>query len=242
MGRRRDTPDFRRSNKFFALDYHPTQAECALTRRIVASTGAREREALGQRLLDNVCRTLGIERARLRVLDEHQPHRMRGGRLAYKEYGVYYFANGAIGIANLTAVRGQVVAGKTFLDTLLHELMHHVDRKLLGIPSTPHSPGFYARIENLKAGLMGAKGKERPQTPPAAWRKPPNLRAAFDAALGGEQAACEAPRGTPATQAPQPARKSEKPPRSRTPPRSAPQPAEETTPPEPDPQLGFDFS
>ena len=39
--------------------------------------------------------------------------------------------------------------------------MHHIDRKFLRIPSTPHSPGFYARIEDLKSKLMRKKGGER---------------------------------------------------------------------------------
>ena len=159
MGRRRDTPDFTRSNKIPALEYHPAPGERELTGRLIASTSAREREALGQKLLDNICRNLKIPRARLRVFEERQPHKLRGGKLAYKLYGVYRCDSAVIEIANLTSIRKQVVAGKTFLDTLIHELMHHIDRKLLRIPSTPHSPGFYARIEDLKAKLMRTRGR-----------------------------------------------------------------------------------
>lgn len=182
MGRRRDTPDFIRSNGLPSLNYRPSPQERELSRRLIASTRASEREDLGQKLLDSVCRAMKIPPARLRVLDDRQPHKLRGGKLAYKEYGVYYFENGTIGIANLTAVREQVVAGKTFFDTLVHELMHHVDRKLLGIPSTPHSPGFYARIDDLKARLARAKGRERPPAKRAAWERPENLKAALETA------------------------------------------------------------
>ena len=182
MGRRRDTPDFMRSNKLPALEYQPAAEERELTGKLIASTSAHEREVLGQQLLDNICRALKISRTRLRVSDERQPHKLRGGKLAYKLYGVYYCENAVIEIANLTSIRKQVVAGKTFLDTLIHELMHHIDRKFLRIPSTPHSPGFYARIEDLKAKLMRMKGGERASPQEAAWERPKDLTAALEAA------------------------------------------------------------
>ena len=145
MGRRCDTPDFKRSNKIPALEYQPASRDRELTSILIASTSASEREALGQKLLDNICRSLRIPRTRLRVFEERQPHKLRGGKLAYKLYGVYYCENATIEIANLTSIRKQVVAGKTFLDTLIHELMHHIDRKFLRIPSTPHSPRLSTR-------------------------------------------------------------------------------------------------
>lgn len=183
MGRRRDTPDFTRSNKLPALEYQPTSRERELTSRLIASTSAKEREALGQKLLDEICRSLKISRAHLHVFEERQPHKLRGGKLAYKLYGVYRCDSAVIEIANLTSIRKQVVAGKTFLDTLIHELMHHIDRKFLRIPSTPHSPGFYARIEDLKTKLMRGRGGERASPQEAAWERPKNLKAALETAV-----------------------------------------------------------
>ena len=183
MGRRRDTPDFTRSNKIPALEYQPKARERELTRKLIASTSAREREALGQNLLDNICRRLKISRARLRVFEERQPHKLRGGRLAYKLYGVYHCDSAVIEIANLTSIRKQVVAGKTFLDTLVHELMHHIDRKFLRIPSTPHSPGFYARIEDFKAKLMRGRSADRTSPQEAAWEKPYKPHGALETAV-----------------------------------------------------------
>ncbi len=181
MGRRRDTPDFMRSNKLPALEYRPAAQERELTGKLIVSTSADEREALGQKLLDNICRSLKIPRARLRVFEKRQPHKLHGGKLAYKLYGVYHCDSALIEIANLTSIRKQVVAGKTFLDTLIHELMHHIDRKFLRIPSTPHSPGFYARIEDLKTKLMRMKGGERASSQDAPWERPRDLTAALEA-------------------------------------------------------------
>ena len=182
MGRRRDTPDFIRSDKFPKLVYRPTVGERELTRNLIASTSADERESLGQKLLDNICRSLNIPRTRLRVFEKRQPHKLRGGKLAYKLYGTYNCETAVIEIANLTSVRKQVVAGKTFLDTLIHELMHHIDRKFLRIPSTPHSPGFYKRIEDLKTKLMRTKSGERASRQETAWERPKDLTAALEAA------------------------------------------------------------
>ena len=179
MSQRQNSPDFERSSRIRSLPYQAAR-ERALSRRLVASERAAEREALGQRLLNAICQGLRLPPVRLRVLESHQPHRMRDGVLAYKEYGAYYLEDHAISIANLTAVRGKVVAGKTFFDTLIHEFMHHLDRKLLKIPSTPHSPGFYQRVEEMKRKLLRDDA-----LPPVGrgtpWQKPPkNLLGALE--------------------------------------------------------------
>ena len=86
----------------------------------------------------------------------------------------YYLDEQVIRIANLTAVRGKVVAGKTFFDTLIHEFMHHIDRKLLNLPSTPHSPGFYNRIDDLKRKLLGGGPAASPEESRGGqWEAPP---------------------------------------------------------------------
>ncbi|MFC1492150.1 hypothetical protein ACFLQ0_06155, partial [Nitrospinota bacterium] len=145
MGRRRNTPDYNRSNRIPALKVKPTTEERSIAEALIRTERAGPREAYGQKLLNALCQRLRVPPPRLRVQDAHQPHKKYDGRLSYKEYGAYYLDEQVIRIANLTAVRGKVVAGKTFFDTLLHEFMHHIDRKLLKIPSTPHSPGFYSR-------------------------------------------------------------------------------------------------
>ena len=49
----------------------------------------------------------------------------------------------------LTAKRGQVVAYRTFLRTLLHELCHHLDYDLLRLRDSLHTHGFYQRESSL---------------------------------------------------------------------------------------------
>ena len=48
-----------------------------------------------------------------------------------------------------TAQRRQVVAFKTFLRTLLHELGHHLDYEYLHLKDSFHTEGFYKRESSL---------------------------------------------------------------------------------------------
>ena len=61
-----------------------------------------------------------------------------------------------------TAAQGRVVAFRTFLRTLLHELCHHLDYELLDLPDTFHTEGFFARESDLMRQLAPA-----PEPPPA---------------------------------------------------------------------------
>jgi hypothetical protein len=50
----------------------------------------------------------------------------------------------------------RVVAFKTFLRTLLHELCHHLDYELLNLPDSFHTEGFYKRLSSLSHQLTPA--------------------------------------------------------------------------------------
>jgi hypothetical protein len=58
-----------------------------------------------------------------------------------------------------TAQRAQVVAFRTFLRTLLHELGHHLDYELFELEETFHTEGFYKRESSLFNQLVD---KEKP--------------------------------------------------------------------------------
>ena len=53
-----------------------------------------------------------------------------------------------------TAQRKQVVAFKTFLRTLIHEVCHHLDYDLFALEETFHTEGFYKRESSLIAALL----------------------------------------------------------------------------------------
>ncbi|HHT9137507.1 MAG TPA: hypothetical protein ACFYEK_09730 [Candidatus Wunengus sp. YC60] len=44
---------------------------------------------------------------------------------------------------------------KTFLDTLVHEFMHHYDYEVLKFPTSLRTAGFYYRLGDVMKKLMG---------------------------------------------------------------------------------------
>ena len=56
-----------------------------------------------------------------------------------------------------TARRSQVVAFKSFLRTLCHEVCHHLDYELFALEETFHTEGFYKRESGLANALLAAE-------------------------------------------------------------------------------------
>ena len=53
-----------------------------------------------------------------------------------------------------TAAKRQVVAFKTFLRTVVHEVGHHLDYELFKLEETFHTDGFYKRESSLANALL----------------------------------------------------------------------------------------
>lgn len=104
-------------------------------------------ETLCQRLADGMTAQLGVPRVALRVLTV-RPHAHWG-----ELHGLYTPATArhpaAIVVWMRTAKHRRVVAFRTFLRTLLHELCHHLDYTLLRLPDSFHTEGFYKRESSL---------------------------------------------------------------------------------------------
>ena len=90
------------------------------------------------------------------VADRAQVHEHDGRRLQSKTYGYYRcrFSRGSVTDARIrvyhrTAVRQQVISSKVFLNTVLHEWMHHFDFAGLKLERSPHTAGFFARLRDL---------------------------------------------------------------------------------------------
>jgi hypothetical protein len=67
-----------------------------------------------------------------------------------------------------TARQRRVVAFRTFLRTLLHELGHHLDYEHLGLADSFHTDGFYRRESSLFHQLVReAPAADRPDPAPA---------------------------------------------------------------------------
>jgi hypothetical protein len=59
-----------------------------------------------------------------------------------------------------TVARKRVVAFRTFVRTLLHELCHHLDYELYKFPETFHTEGFYKRESSLLIQVAGRPTKQ----------------------------------------------------------------------------------
>ena len=163
FARRFRGPDatYLRSQAAIGLPVRPTAVSRGLALRIVgAPDDHHERARLAQLLLDELNDAAGLGPCRVTVVDRAQAHQHDGRRLQSKTYGYYQceFKDGEVSGARIrvyhrTAVRQQVISPKVFLNTVLHEWVHHFDFAGLGLERSPHTAGFYARLRALAEAL-----------------------------------------------------------------------------------------
>ncbi len=106
-----------------------------------------------QALADAFNAQLGLPPVRISVL------RTRPQRGGSEYHGYYDGADGGktarITLWMFTARRRQVVAYRTFLRTLVHELCHHLDFEGFRLAELFHTEGFYQRESALFHGIVG---------------------------------------------------------------------------------------
>lgn len=140
--------------------------------RVLRQDNRAEVERLAQRLVNDLTGRLQVPRVRLRVLSVRPSGNW--GEL----HGLYEpFDDGTPPLLTVwmrTVARRQVVAFKSFLRTILHELCHHLDYELYGLPETFHTEGFYKRESSLFYQIRGEATPPKPAAPlpPAARRRP----------------------------------------------------------------------
>lgn len=74
-------------------------------------------------------------------------------------FGDYHPDTMLIRVWMRTAVRKDVTSFGTFLSTLTHEFVHHLDFKLFGFPDSWHTRGFYERAAALYHHARGTPPK-----------------------------------------------------------------------------------
>lgn len=112
-----------------------------------------EVQAECQALLDELTGALRVPRVRVRVLA------VRPSDHAGELHGLYEPFDGKparISVWMRTAQQKRVVAFRTFVRTLLHELCHHLDYELYQLPETFHTEGFYKRESHLLRQVLGS--------------------------------------------------------------------------------------
>lgn len=113
---------------------------------------ARLREAC-EGLTSEIARQLDVSPIDIRVLA------VRPNRRGSEYHGLYERtddgAPARIDVWMRTAARRQVVAYRTFLRTLLHEVCHHLDYELFKLADSFHTRGFFARESSLLRQVLG---------------------------------------------------------------------------------------
>jgi hypothetical protein len=107
----------------------------------------RKTQAASQILVSALTARLSVAPVKVDVLAT-RPSRSWG-----ELHGLYTPAEGGtpaqVTLWMRTAQRRRVVAFRTFLRTLLHEVCHHLDYELLALTESFHTEGFYRRESSL---------------------------------------------------------------------------------------------
>jgi len=151
---KRDQATYRKSDQHAAIGLPPGHALAAVAAAIGEALGRSERSAVqaaAQRLCDGITGALRVDRVTVQVLDV-RPHSRRE-----ELHGLYTSIEGRsprIRIWMRTAKQGRVVAFRTFVRTLLHEVCHHLDFTLLALEESFHTEGFFKRESSLVRQLL----------------------------------------------------------------------------------------
>lgn len=120
--------------------------------RVLKLEDRSEVEIVCKQIFNGLARALKVPAAKVTVYAVRPSGRW--GEL----HGLYTPGNGGkpahVEIWMRTARRRQVVAFRTFLRTLLHELCHHLDYALFKLPESFHTEGFYQRETGLLNQLV----------------------------------------------------------------------------------------
>jgi hypothetical protein len=153
------------SDAQLALALPPAEPLQQAARALEAALAAGERvpvKRAGERLLGLLATHYGVPAPGLAVLGA-RPHTVVEGQYSWELFGDYTPATAKIRVWMRTAVLGKVTSYRGLLNTLLHEFCHHLDVRQLGFPDTPHTRGFFTRIDALyHLALATPPDKRRP--------------------------------------------------------------------------------
>ncbi|MCE7877113.1 MAG: hypothetical protein DYH14_07245 [Betaproteobacteria bacterium PRO3] len=150
-----DQRTYRASDAIERLDLPAGFSEGAAADEIAAALAGDDRAACEracQRLTDALARGYAVPPIRVKVLAKRPSNDY--GEL----HGLYEPAEGrapaTVTVWMRTAQRRQVVAFRSFLRTLVHEIGHHLDYEMYEFAETFHTEGFYKRESTLANALI----------------------------------------------------------------------------------------
>lgn len=145
---------YRASDAIAAVPLPDASALRSLVTELEAALAAEDRrgvERIADRLANAICSRLGAPPVRVRVL-------------AARPTGSYGELHGLyepeplpakLTVWMRTAAKRRVVAFRSFLRTIVHELLHHLDYEHFGLADSFHTEGFFQRESSVARQLLG---------------------------------------------------------------------------------------
>ena len=109
-------------------------------------------QAAAQTLINNLCYVLKVPAVYVKVMDR------RPSRYGGEMHGLYNAQEGRRSMITIwmrTAKRKDVVAFRSFLRTMIHEFLHHLDYTFLRLKDSLHTEGFFRRESSIVKTLLG---------------------------------------------------------------------------------------
>lgn len=159
---RSDRATYRKSDGIEAVELHDPARLQPFARQLERSLRLEDRAAV-ERVARGLCAELladvGAPPLTVKVLAARPSHDW--GEL----HGLYEPAEGRrrarITVWMRTARYKKVVAFRTFLRTVLHELCHHLDYETLGLEDSFHTEGFFKRESSLYRQIVDGSSRAR---------------------------------------------------------------------------------
>jgi len=105
-----------------------------------------------------VCEGLGTEPLIVKISSKRPSNSTR------ELHGLYEWEDGETAVLTVwmkTAAKKQVVAFRSFLRTILHELCHHLDYAYFNLDDSFHTEGFFRRESSLYKQIVPAELQQR---------------------------------------------------------------------------------
>lgn len=152
----KDKKIYRASDKIASVSLKNSNELVPLVREVQSALNSKEKAKVlhaSQALVNQLTQQLLIPPIKVKVLTS-RPHNNYG-----ELHGLYEPVTGKTKVAEisvwmLTAKRKQVVAFKTYMRTLFHEVCHHLDYELYKLEDSYHTEGFFKRESSLYSQLV----------------------------------------------------------------------------------------
>ena len=139
--------NIKKSNKYLTVDYSDFSHE-EYQALLHSGSKVEPRKKASQILLDYLCDKYGIPRCTMYILNtSYDPI------FGFTNMGLYEGGKKEITLWNNRHYKGPCDI-RTFINTLLHEFMHHYDYYYLRLPDSVHCKGFESRIRDLRSKLQ----------------------------------------------------------------------------------------